>query len=115
MNDDFTFRSLAELALPPDRVGEWLSMSAPQLRIMNFYLLVEVHPDYGAVMSPAMKIAAYLGMNRSQFARDVRELAVEGWLQEITRIGNIRYYGVGPKVTGAGSKSNVVELRQRTA
>lgn len=116
MNDDFEFRDTVTLELPPTVAAEWLALSGPHLRIMNFYVMAEADQHYGAVMGPATKIAAFLGMNRSQFARDVRELTEAGWLQEVTRIGNIRYYGVGPKVTGETAvTSNVVELRRRTA
>jgi len=65
----------------------------------------------GTVEKMGREIAEFLNLTEAVFSRARRQLIEEGWLEQSSELGNIKYYRLTPKATG---EQVVVPLR-RTA
>lgn len=92
-------------------LGEVAKLPHPQMRIMLFYLTAKKDPDFNdAVVMTGEKVAREIDMNRPLMVRTIPRLVEAGWLRVAKRVGNIRYYGLGP--TAEPELNNVVPLRR---
>jgi len=82
---------------------------APNLRVVVTLYSVMPWDRSGAVVATAQELAEEAGMKPSVFSRARTELIETGWLEETSRIGNVRYYRLTAQALG--ESPTVVQLR----
>ncbi|MFJ1756573.1 hypothetical protein [Kitasatospora sp. NPDC088134] len=68
----------------------------------------------GTVLQSGMAIAKEIGMNRSQYARKIKDVLAAGWVEQAAKEQNIAYYRLGPEA-GATDNATVIPLRRRAS
>lgn len=92
------------------------AMSLPQtnMRIVLHFLTAPKTID-GTVEQTGITIAEAIGMNRSLYARTIKKVVEEGWIEPASKVQNIQYYRLGEKAGGKHEDAKVIKLHRRAS
>ncbi|MFE0465503.1 hypothetical protein ACFW1A_40270 [Kitasatospora sp. NPDC058965] len=72
-----------------------LLLPPPEMKIVLHFLSAKKTSD-GTVFQTGMAIAEKIKMNRSQYAREIKDVVAAGWVEFSCKEQNIPYYRLGP-------------------
>ncbi|MEV7775900.1 hypothetical protein [Kitasatospora sp. NPDC086791] len=100
-------------SVAPEILRKVMILPAPEMKIVLHFLSTKKTSD-GTVLQSGQAIAGEIGMNRSLYARKIKDVLEAGWVAFASREQNITYYRLGPEA-GETETATVIPFRSRAA